>query len=96
MSSDLLSQLGPETHRVIAAALIHERALGRPMSASSIRRLCEAAGASYGACLAVILGKGLNRATGRPITIGTPGSSLAVPDDETEAALDWREEIDAS
>ena len=91
----LLSQLGPETHRVIAAALIHERAFGKPLTASGIRGLCEAEGASYSACLAVILGKGLNRATGKPIPLGTPGSNVAVPDEETEAALDWRATIDA-
>ncbi len=92
----LLSQLGPESCRVIAAALIHERALGKPLTASAIRRLCEEEGASYSACLAVILGKGVSRETGRPIPLGKTGSVIAVPDDETEAALDWREEIDAS
>jgi len=91
----LLSQLGPESCRVIAAALIHERAFGRPMTASAIRRLCEAEGASYAACLAVILGQGVNRDTGKPIALGTPGTMIAVPDEETEAALDWCEGIDA-
>lgn len=94
MSRRLLSSLGPASHRVIAAALIHERALGKPMTPAVIRRLCESEGASYGACLAVILGKGIESGTGRPIRVGTTGSSIRVPDDETEAALDWCEEID--
>ena len=92
----LFRKLGPATHRVLAAALVHERAFGKPLSASAIRRLCEAEGASYSACLAVILGKGLDSRSGEPVVLGIPGSSVAVPDEETEAALDWRGEIDAS
>lgn len=95
MSPDLLSQLGPETHRVIAAAFIHERTFGKPMIPRTIQNLCQAEGASYSACLVVILGKGLNKA-GWPIELGTPGSDIRVPDEETEAALDWRERIDPS
>lgn len=94
MSRKLLSKLGPATHRVLAAALIHEREFGKPMGASMLRRLCEAEGASYTACLAVVRGQGLQQ--GEPIKVGTPGSAIAVPDDETEAALDWRERIDPS
>lgn len=94
MAKDPLSKLSPATHRVLAAALVHERALCKPMTASAIRRLCEAEGASYGACLAVILGQGLQ--AGKLVRIGTPNSFISVPDDETEAALDWRERIDPS
>lgn len=90
----LLRKLSPATHRVLAAAFVHERAFGKPMRASQLEGLCEAEGASYAACLAVILGQGVNRETGEPIALGTPGTLIAVPDDETEAALDWREEID--
>lgn len=96
MARNLISKLGPETHRVLAAALVHERAFGNPMSESVLRRLCEAEGASLGACLAVILGHGLDRGTGKPVPLDGPWSSLSVPDDETEAALDWREKIDPS
>ena len=60
MSPALLSQLGPETHRVIAAAFIHERTFGKPMIPLTIQNLCQAEGPSYSACLVVILGKGLN------------------------------------
>ena len=95
MPRNLLSRLGPETQRVIAAALIHERALGRPMGISAIRRLCEEEGGSLGACLAVIRNAGIGR-DGWLVRLGEPGSSVAVPDEETEAALDWRGEIDAS
>ncbi len=90
----LLSRLGSETQRVIAAALIHERAFGKPLTASAIRRLCGEEGASYAACLAVILGQGVDRDTGKPTPLGKTGTVIAVPDDETEAALDWREEIE--
>lgn len=95
MARGLLSQLGPESCRVIAAALIHERAFGKPLTCSAIRRLCEAEGASYAACLAVILGKGLDTKSGTLVFLGTPGTAVSVPDDETEAALDWREALDA-
>ena len=60
-------------------------------SSSRDRDLGVAEGASYTACLAVVLGKGLSKA-GMPVPLGTPGSNVAVPDEETEAALDWREE----
>jgi hypothetical protein len=94
MSPDLLSQLGPETHRVIAAAFIHERTFGKPMIPRTIQNLCQAEGASYSACLVVILGKGLNKA-GWPVSLNDrQGVSVRVPDEETEAALDWRERID--
>lgn len=92
MASSLISKLGSASTRVLAAALIHERAFGKPMSAAVIRRLCEAEGASYGACLAVILGQGVQ--AGELVKIGTPGSAIAANDDETVAALDWRERID--
>jgi hypothetical protein len=39
MSPALLSQLGPETHRVIAAAFIHERTFGKPMIPLTIQNL---------------------------------------------------------
>ena len=90
---NLLRKLSPVTYRVLAAALVHERAFGKPMSASQLEGLCEAEGASYTACLAIVLGQGLQR--GEPVEIGTPGSNIIAPDEETVAALDWREEIDA-
>lgn len=64
------------------------------MSASVINRLCEAEGASLTACLAIILGQGHDRRTGKLVRVGTTGTFIAAPDDETEAALDWREAID--
>ena len=64
------------------------------MPVGMVERLCEETGASLGACLAVILGLGRDGRTGELVRIGTIGSQIAVPDDETEAALDWREEID--
>lgn len=85
-----ISRLTPATHRVLAAALIHERRFGKPMGESMIRRLCAAEGASLGACLTFILGLGIESDTGNSVRVGT-GSSIRVPDDETEAALDWSE-----
>lgn len=94
MSRDRISQLDPETHRVIAAAFIHERTFGKPMIHRTIQNPCLAEGASYNACLVFILGKGLHKA-GWPVSLnGRQGVSVRVPDEETEAALDWREEID--
>ncbi len=91
MSRSLLSKLGPATHRVLAAALVHERALGKPMSPAMIQRLCEAEGASLGACLAFILGQGRDVSTGKLVRIGSPDSAIDARDEETEAALDWSE-----
>lgn len=88
MARDPLSKLTPATHRVIAAALLHERANGKPMSVATITRLCERTGASLGACLTFILGIGLD-GNGKPVRVGTV--ELSVLDEETEAALDWSE-----
>ncbi len=94
---DPLSKLSPATHRVIAAALLRERAHpGKPMPVGMVERLCEQTGASLGACLAIILGLARDGRSGELVRIGTEGSRIAVPDDETEAALDWRERIDPS
>lgn len=89
----LLSQLGPATHRVLAAALIHERAFGKPMSPAVIRRLCEAEGASFTACLAIIRGQAVECGTGKVVAIDAPGEPINANDDETVAALDWRQRI---
>ena len=95
MARDPLSKLTPATHRVIAAALLHERARkGKKMTVARITRLCEETGASLGACLAVILGMGLDGDTGKPVRLDGPSASIKVPDDETEAAIDWRADID--
>jgi len=85
---DPLSKLSPATHRVIAAALLHERAHGKPLSVATIARLCERSGASLGACLVFILGLGRD-GDGKSVRVGT--ADISVPDEETEAALDWSE-----
>ena len=93
MAKDPLSKLSPATHRVIAAALLHERVKGKPMTVATITRLCEKTGASLGACLAFILGLGLDLDTGKLVRLGSPErKAINAPDDETEAALDWSEE----
>ena len=89
MAKSLISQLSPATHRVLAAALIHERQFRKPMSASVIRRLCEAEGASYAACLTFIRGEGLE--DGKPVRLDGEWSFMDAPDEETEAALNWSE-----
>lgn len=92
MAKDPLSKLSPATHRVIAAALLHERTHpGKPMSVATITRLCEKTGASLGACLAFILGLGHDVDSGKLVRVDTTGSAINAPDDETEAALDWSE-----
>jgi hypothetical protein len=90
MAKSTISQLSPATHRVLAAALIHERQFRKPMSAGMIRRLCEAEGASYTACLAFILGLGVQ--DGKLVRIGSPEHhAIDGPDEETVAALNWSE-----
>ena len=97
MSGNLLSQLSPATLRVIAAAFIHEREFGKPMMTLAIRKLCQAEGASLCACLAIIRGRGIDRATGWSVHLDDPKRGFVrVPDEETKAALGWRAEIGAS
>ncbi|HHH28512.1 MAG TPA: hypothetical protein ENK57_09220 [Polyangiaceae bacterium] len=94
MAKDPLSKLSPATHRVIAAALLHERAKGKPMTVARITRLCEDTGASLGACLASIHGLGRNLDTGKLVRLGSPEhKAINAPDDETMAALDWLEKL---
>jgi hypothetical protein len=93
MAKDPLSKLSPATHRVIAAALLHERANGKPMSVATITRLCERTGASLGACLVFVLGLGRDANTGKLVRLGSPEhGSINAPDVEIEAALDWSEQ----
>jgi len=87
MAKSLISQLSPATHRVLAAALIHERQFRKPMSAGVIRRLCEAEGASFTACLALIRGEGIE--DGKPVRLDGEWRAIDARDAETEAALNW-------
>ncbi len=96
MAKSLFSQLSTATHRVLAAALIHERRFGKPMSPSVIRELCTEERASFTACLAIIRGQGQESRTGKVVPIDAPGDPIDANDDETVAALDWRERIDKS
>jgi hypothetical protein len=96
---DHISALSPPTIKVLAAALIYERRFGKPMTADMLMDLCIESNASEGAVFAIVLGKGMNGDSDVSdeemlIDLDAPGpAAFEVPDDETEAALDWHGRI---
>jgi hypothetical protein len=88
-------QLSPGTLRVLGAALVHERATGKPFGHSAIRRLCAAEGGSVGACLVVIKGMA-NGPDGWAVNVNDPDAVIEAEDRDTEIALKARKDVRAT
>lgn len=88
-------QLSPGTLRVLGAALVHERATGKPLGHSAIRRLCAAEGGSVGACLVVIKGRAIGP-DGWAVDINDPDAVIEVEDQDTKIVLKARKDVRAT
>ena len=88
-------QLSPGTLRVLGAALVHERATGKPLGHSAIKRLCAAEGGSVGACLVVIKGMAIGP-DGWAVDINDPDAVIEAEDQDTKIALKARKDVRAT
>lgn len=82
----MLSDLKPETQRVIATALAHRKQHGRDMSASALIRLARCEGASASAVIVAVLGLGTST-DGWPVKLSDQSAMIVVPDIDTRHAL---------
>ncbi len=88
-------QLSPGTLRVLGAALVHERATGKPLGHSAIRRLCAAERGSVGACLVIVKGMAIGP-DGWAVSIDDPDAVIEVEDTDTKIALKARKDVRAT